>query len=405
VSRSLEDSLDTDSVNAFFPANDSVVLHTQHYYSSAEETVMAKFHLDHRAHLAEIKDQSTGQTYSVLSQRKVIPAYVQLEQRNGPKKPARPKLYPKKEVIEVFVSNGKLVWGSEICFEEHNISRIRPGGRDETWTEEIFFREVQMALQYSSLDPTCLFQLRPIQEDFNFEIKARRGDIVVNYLKPCQLSRLEDLDSQTVLERIELENNALIHFFCSRGDLVKLQLCLEGRAAVSDINLVEKGCWAPIQRAAYSGHLEVVHYLIVKGANVDVQSDDGMDPMCCAIKGGHLPIVQLLSESGARIRMDENTEDAPGREGHLTYALTCRQREIAEYLDRPDGQLRQELTSLNGARRTGPPEPPRFFTTIDGYPVTHIDPVKSAVKKRKTAQAKDKKIHPHAPHAAHHSKR
>jgi hypothetical protein len=369
---------------------------------------MANVRLDHKTHIAEIKDQTTGHTYVQFSQRKIIPAYVQMELRNGPKKPPRPKLYPEKEMLQVYVSNRKLVWASEISYEQHNIPRVRPGGRDETWTEEIFFREVQMALQYSSLDPTCLFQLRPVQDDFNLEIKSRKGDVVVNYLKPCHLVLLDEFDTQTILERIELEEISLVNFFSSRGNLDKLKLYLERREVALDINFVEKGSWVPIQRAAYSGHLEVVRYLIEKGADVDVQSDDGMDPLCCAIKGGHLLIVQLLSESGARIRRDEDHADGlgTGREGHLTYALSCRQREIAEYLDRSDGQLRLTLASQNGTRRTGPPDPLRFFTTIDGYPVVvdHLDPVKTSKEKKKAAP-KEKKNQLHPPPATHHKKR
>lgn len=361
-----------------------------------ENETKKKLKLDHRCHISHIKDQISGLSYTLLSQRRILPSYVQMEKRDGPKKPERPKLYPSKEIISCHISNGKVVWGGEIDFEQHNITRQRPGGLNETWNEDIFFQEVQTAIQYPSINKT-FFQLRPLQEsNFNLEVKARKADVVVNYIKPCQLAQLEEVDCQTILERIELEEIALINFFCSRGILEKVQFYYEGRSGQVDLNYLEKGSWAPIQRASYSGSEDIVRYLIENGANVNIKSDDGMDPLYCAIKGGHQRIVELLIDSGAEVTFDEPGSE---REGHLGYATTCRQREIVRYLTQPGGQIQLRLDALNGTRKSGKPDPPRFFTTLDGYPVEHTS-IQIEDSKKKDDK-KQKKKHHHATSHAH----
>lgn len=366
--------------------------------------------LDHKYHISHATDHTSGQRYTILSQRQTIPSYVQMEKRNGPKKPERPKLYPSREVFQVFFSNGKVVWGNQISFEQNNLSRIRPGGRDETWSPETFFFEIQTIIQSPSRDPSCLFYLRPIEDGYHLEVKSRKGDVVVNYLKECELRKLEELDSQTILERIELEERSLINFFSSRGKLHQVRLYLEGSSRAIDLNNnLEKGTWSAIQRAAYCGHADVVHYLLEKGASPNIQSDDEMDPLLCAIKGGHLEVVQLLIQNGALVKMDEIIGNEIKCEGHLSYATKCRQREIVEYLCVPGGQLDIMLTSDHGTRKTGPPDPHRFFTTLDGYPAKrdhkvtthHVEEKKIVEKKEKKKQShshshSDSHHHPHA---------
>lgn len=365
--------------------------------------------LDHLYHISHIIDHISGERFTILSKRHTIPSYVQMEKRNGPKKPERPKLYPSREVFQLYLSNGKVVWGNEISFEEHNLSRVRPGGRDETWTQEVFLSEIQTIVQSPSRDPSCLFQLRPIQDGVHLEIKSRKGDVVVNYLKSCELRKFEEIDAQTILERIEIEEISLINFFSSRGKLDQVQLYLEGSSGNIDLNSLEKGTWSAIQRAAYCGHIDVVRYLIEKGANPNIQSDDGMDPLFCAIKGGHLAVVQLLSESGALVKMDEIVANEVRCEGHLSNATKCRQREIVEYFCRPGGQIDLQLTSHHGTRKTGHPDPHRFFTTLDGYPIerSHETTI-HALEEKKIVEKKQKKkqshSHPHSEshHSSHH---
>ena len=46
--------------------------------------------------------------------------------------------------------------------------------------------------------------------------------------------------------------------------------------------------WSLLQLAAYSGHLEVVKWLVEEhGADVSMESRDGYTPLMCAAKNGH----------------------------------------------------------------------------------------------------------------------
>jgi len=56
---------------------------------------------------------------------------------------------------------------------------------------------------------------------------------------------------------------------------------------------------APISRASSKGHIDIVSYLLRKGAKFDISEPD-KNPLFSAIYGGHKDVVQLLLDSGNR---------------------------------------------------------------------------------------------------------
>ena len=50
--------------------------------------------------------------------------------------------------------------------------------------------------------------------------------------------------------------------------------------------------------AAFEGHLPVVKYLCVQGADKEARSNGGISPLLWAAYNGHLPVVQYLCEQG-----------------------------------------------------------------------------------------------------------
>ena len=57
--------------------------------------------------------------------------------------------------------------------------------------------------------------------------------------------------------------------------------------------------YTPLHRAAGGGALDVVKYLIEKGADFRAISNDGATPLSLATKEGHLDIVKYIMEKGA----------------------------------------------------------------------------------------------------------
>lgn len=54
-------------------------------------------------------------------------------------------------------------------------------------------------------------------------------------------------------------------------------------------------------RASWKGHLEVVKYLVKKGANINEQSEDRLTSLMAASNWGYLKMVKYLIERGAKV--------------------------------------------------------------------------------------------------------
>jgi hypothetical protein len=57
--------------------------------------------------------------------------------------------------------------------------------------------------------------------------------------------------------------------------------------------------WTPLMKASNKGHLEVVRWLVHKGAAIDEQSGNGYTGLSLASTNGYTPVARLLVEKGA----------------------------------------------------------------------------------------------------------
>jgi len=93
---------------------------------------------------------------------------------------------------------------------------------------------------------------------------------------------------------------------CATGDLARVRELLDRDPTlvnkVSDYNGYYVGCGAPIKNAAGGGHLDVVRFLLERGADPNLP-EEGIAPkghaLHSAVVRGHLEIVRLLLEHGA----------------------------------------------------------------------------------------------------------
>lgn len=92
---------------------------------------------------------------------------------------------------------------------------------------------------------------------------------------------------------------AEIHDAAGEGDLVKIKaLISENPDLVSAVN--ERGS-TPLHSASFGGHLEVVRFLLQKGAEIDAVNGGGFTPLHLATFAGHREVVEFLLDQGANI--------------------------------------------------------------------------------------------------------
>ncbi|KAM0289684.1 hypothetical protein ACHAO9_005980 [Fusarium lateritium] len=88
-----------------------------------------------------------------------------------------------------------------------------------------------------------------------------------------------------------------------RGKISLLRYLVEGGMDVNANDNTLSRDWSPLQMAAWQGNLDVVHYLLGKGATVNAPPtlEGGATALQGAVVGCHIGLAKILIESGARI--------------------------------------------------------------------------------------------------------
>jgi ankyrin repeat protein len=99
---------------------------------------------------------------------------------------------------------------------------------------------------------------------------------------------------------------------CFEGSLPKLRRQLKDKR---DINRKYRR-WTLLRLAIQEGHLEIVKFLVNKGANFKRKYSDGFTPLDQAVGEGHYKIIEFLINSG----VDVNQKTANGTALHTASA-------------------------------------------------------------------------------------
>ncbi|MGX2981911.1 ankyrin repeat domain-containing protein [Helicobacter sp. 23-1045] len=181
---------------------------------------------------------------------------------------------------------------------------------------------------------------------------ARDGDLD----KVKQLVEQQGVDVNAVhIDELGLSSNALnIASYQGHLEIVKY-LISKG----ANVNAKDSFGWTALISASSNGKLELVKYLISKGADVKAKSNDGYTALMSASFDGHLEVVKVLVESSKSglfsffSKGNINEKDKWGRTA-LMLASIKGHLEVVKYLVEKgvdiNAQDNEGLTALNKAK-------------------------------------------------------
>jgi ankyrin repeat protein len=100
-----------------------------------------------------------------------------------------------------------------------------------------------------------------------------------------------------------------IHRAAYKGDLKKVKKIIERDP--NQINIKDALGTTPLYLASMQGHTEVVEFLIVHGANIELGNDLGERPLAKAAKFGHYETLKTLLEHGATVNCKDKYGQTP----------------------------------------------------------------------------------------------
>jgi len=106
----------------------------------------------------------------------------------------------------------------------------------------------------------------------------------------------------SIIMLIPLSSSATTIFEAAeQGDLAQVQALLQEDPQL--LNAVDDGGYTPLHEAAYNGQIEILDYLIAKGANLNATSASGSTPLHGAAFHGYVKAAERLIEEGAAIEV------------------------------------------------------------------------------------------------------
>ena len=208
------------------------------------------------------------------------------------------------------------------------------------------FREILAASPLCYVGPNTLYPAQDGDVEFRESpviMAAKRGKTEALQFYVGRYGPLADLNRQgaCTLARTYSEDRVeeVLHDVSPLGaaclgespslDLVKY---LVTRGA--DVNRPNCRGSTPLMGVAYSGHLDIVKYLTKQGANVNAENLTGNTPLCAAAMGGHLKVVKFLHKKGANLNHQTVVGHTPFHiavsEGHLTIVKEFLSHSVAD---------------------------------------------------------------------------
>ena len=160
-------------------------------------------------------------------------------------------------------------------------------------------------------EPPAIVQEEPTTTTTEEEPLQDLPTITDNAYMPNDAEELEDEREDTQEEEannsieiapsIPAEENSELDLLLGAiddGNMELVKFMLDKGAKVNDAT---KDGWTPLMEAADEGHMDIVKLLLDKGAEVNAATRDGYTPLMVAVDEGYGEIAKLLMEKGAKV--------------------------------------------------------------------------------------------------------
>jgi serine/threonine protein kinase len=153
-----------------------------------------------------------------------------------------------------------------------------------------------------------------IKDKTNGRVYDIRNNLSVQSLNESELTRLSGGEPWD--EWWKKKRNNMNKFFnaAEKGDIETVEDLLDRSKYgeyVVDIDMKGLNDFTPLHYAAYEGHLEMVKYLIIKGADVNALTFAFRTPLHLACDKGIFEMIQVLVEAGSDINVQDVDKNTP----------------------------------------------------------------------------------------------
>lgn len=259
----------------------------------------------------------------------------------------RKKHVASRDVVEIEICDGVGAWMGTINYDDHNVSRKRAGGRDDTWDKYTFIYNVIDALQHSNNRPNITFKFKYEGDDIIFDILETDNGSIKKYLSNFKLEREDD---EFVPEFLQSFKETHIDLLCSTIRAGRFEKARAWVLADVDINSYDSTGWTALQYACYFGHSVIVQWLVDDlEADVNKCSDKSFAPTQCASKHNYLDIIQFLVSRGAYLDNGVTSSDTM-----TSISVQNKAVETLRWVASDDGPIAEEIKSTHGVRDKTP---------------------------------------------------
>lgn len=124
------------------------------------------------------------------------------------------------------------------------------------------------------------------------------------------------------------EDRSPMAIAASKGDLESVRMLIAEDADVADVSVVDGKPVTPLMEASRNGHTGVVRELISSGAPVN-EAPAEFTATGCAIVGGHIDVLEILIENGAKLN-----EKSEGGKTPIEYARLLEKDSVVDFLSK-----------------------------------------------------------------------